>query len=127
MCFVVVGPLVVISKNKSEILAIFAFSANVSGPFCNAAKAVGGAYCGCDNPIAFDSACRICGGTNLLPNTSSYAVADGDFEVISCLELEFFANAQNTNEHLERSHVAAVRHSRKPQSLPRQAPRHLPF
>jgi hypothetical protein len=53
-----------------------------------AIQAVAGVYCGCDNPVVSQNACRIC-GDSLLPDASW--IADPENQT-TCLELELQAN-----------------------------------
>lgn len=59
---------------------------------CLAFQATAGVYCGCENPMASASACRICGGDKLLPNPER--VADTETGV-ACSEAEYVANLKS--------------------------------
>lgn len=61
---------------------------------CMAFQATGGVYCGCDNPVSSQDACRICGKDQLLPNPSRIAEASSD---ISCREAEYVANLEGSS------------------------------
>lgn len=61
---------------------------------CKAFQATAGVYCGCDNPVASEDACRICGKDQLLPNPSR--IAEARLE-ISCSEAEFAANLEGSS------------------------------
>ena len=58
------------------------------GDNCTAIQATAGVYCGCDNPIATQDVCRIC-GDSLMPDPSR--IIDPD-EGIACGEIEYDAN-----------------------------------
>ena len=65
---------------------------------CLAFQATAGVYCGCDNPVASASACRIC-GDSLLPDPRRIAdtehdVACSEAEYVASLGAEFCANIQ---------------------------------
>ena len=68
-------------------------NANIAGESeerCTAGRATFGVYCGCQNPIASEGACRVCGDNNLLPDPALVVVptnVGGD-----CVNLEFTAN-----------------------------------
>jgi hypothetical protein len=61
-------------------------------------QATAGLYCGCQNPIASESACRICAKNNesengLLPDPTRMVSLGPQFDnVVSCVEAEFYAN-----------------------------------
>ena len=58
---------------------------------CTAAQATAGVYCGCMNNATSDQACRICGGTNLMPDPGRVAFIDEFGDPVSCGGLEFEA------------------------------------
>jgi len=62
---------------------------------CLNMQATAGVYCGCDNPVASEGYCRICGGDTLLPDTSilgepdtSCGQLEANFEMVDCEELQ---------------------------------------
>ena len=55
---------------------------------CYAIQVTGGVYCGCNNTVVAEGACRICGDGTLLPFPSLFSKDDA----VSCAELEFDAN-----------------------------------
>ena len=63
---------------------------------CSSFQGVYGVYCGCDNPISSETACRICGGGTLLPDPSletMFLGAGNSTEKISCGVSEWAATA----------------------------------
>lgn len=60
---------------------------------CFAFQATAGVYCGCENPAASASACRICGNSTLLPNPQRVADTQNG---LSCAEAEYVANLNDT-------------------------------
>jgi len=62
---------------------------------CTAVQATGGVYCGCNNPTASESACRICGGSTLLPDPSRLILdTSSDFYDTPCGAIEFYATQE---------------------------------
>ena len=61
---------------------------NGGGIECAPAQATAGVYCGCDNSVVSQNACRICGDRRL-PDASWLADPDNQ---TTCLELEYQAN-----------------------------------
>jgi uncharacterized surface protein with fasciclin (FAS1) repeats len=66
---------------------------------CPSFQATVGLYCGCQNPIASESACRLCANNNgsgngLLPDPTRMVSLGPQFDngVASCVEAEFYAN-----------------------------------
>lgn len=55
---------------------------------CKFYQSTAGVYCGCNNPVASEGACRICGGDNLLPDPSVIPEASPDK---TCVGHEFEA------------------------------------
>lgn len=70
------------------------FIATENNETCAAIQATAGAYCGCNNTGANETACRICGGDSLLPDPARLTV-DGSGNGASCLDIEFLANSGN--------------------------------
>eukprot|EP00978_Attheya_sp_CCMP212_P010676 scaffold25990_cov53-Attheya_sp.AAC.3 len=67
---------------------------------CPIFQATAGLYCGCQNPIASESACRICAknngsGNGLLPYPAQMVSLGSQFDngVASCIEAEFHTNS----------------------------------
>ena len=83
-----------VDAQGSTCVEFMASLANVNDAgACFAFQATAGVYCGCENPVASASACRICGDTTLLPNPQ--CVADTKTG-LSCSEAEYVANLNNT-------------------------------
>ena len=67
---------------------------------CPARQAAAGVYCGCDNPIAVQNVCRICGGDTWLPDPGRAVNASGFAENIQCGTAEYTAyNSSNCTEY----------------------------
>lgn len=60
---------------------------------CTAFQGTAGVYCGCNNPVASKNICRICGGSQLLPNPQRIAQTGSE---ISCSEAEYVANLEGS-------------------------------
>lgn len=69
----------------ADVIALASFS---EGEECSAWQATAGVYCGCNNPVASEGYCRICGDGNLLPDPG-FVPAVGDNTQRSCGQLEF--------------------------------------
>jgi hypothetical protein len=61
---------------------------------CMAFQATAGVYCGCDNPVASEDACRICSKDQLLPNPRRNVDTLSD---VSCGEAEYVANLNSSS------------------------------
>jgi hypothetical protein len=60
---------------------------------CTAFQGTAGVYCGCNNTVASENICRICGESQLLPNPHRIAEAGSE---ISCSEAEYVANLEGS-------------------------------
>ena len=69
----------------------------VNNTECIGFQATAGVYCGCQNDMTSDLACRICGGTTLLPDPSRIAFLDEFDEPVVCGSLEFDATIMPEN------------------------------
>jgi len=74
-----------------------ALASTLSPDLCVRMEATAGVYCGCDNPVASEGYCRICGGDTLLPDTSiigepveeeSCGSLEANFDGLGCEELQ---------------------------------------
>jgi len=79
-----------LSPFQCSELAGFAFGISKFDQQCVAAQGVDGVYCGCDNPVASDKICRICGEDNLLVDPNR--VITFRDQKISCGNLEYSSN-----------------------------------
>jgi hypothetical protein len=64
-------------------------SADFPPDSCQSYQSTAGVYCGCQNPIASEGACRICGNSTLLPNPLLQVFSTNLGENVSCIEMEF--------------------------------------
>lgn len=55
---------------------------------CRRYQATIGLFCGCNNPIASEGYCRVCGGDTLLPDYERVAGIDEEGEEITCGDIE---------------------------------------
>uniref|UniRef100_A0A7S2U6Y0 Uncharacterized protein n=1 Tax=Attheya septentrionalis TaxID=420275 RepID=A0A7S2U6Y0_9STRA len=103
-------------------------SAAPSGPEeCTAFQVTAGIYCGCDiNAIStVENICRLCGGTNLLPEVSRQIQFEGDEE--TCGFAEFSANQNETCSSMQATYgpqccSTVVSTTPSPSKMPSKSP-----
>lgn len=67
---------------------------------CTAFRSTVGVYCGCNNPLASQGACRLCGGDTMLPESNISFEFEG--ETMSCGRAEFDAASEDCGEYQTR-------------------------
>lgn len=77
-----------------DVTAVAAFA---EGQECSAWQATAGVYCGCNNPVASEGYCRICGDGNLLPDPGFVPLVANNTER-SCGQLEFNRDGLSCDE-----------------------------
>jgi transcription elongation factor Elf1 len=94
----------------AQVGGLAAFARDVGGATCTDYRATYGIYCGCDNPMADATACRICGGTssssNLLVRKEVFARHLGGPR--TCGLIEYYAQYTTTERLLSCEAYQAV-------------------
>ena len=77
-----------------EYMAFALGTTSADDELCGVNQATLGVYCGCDNPIASEDVCRVCGDERLLPDPEMPTNFDFEGELASCAIVELAANME---------------------------------